>query len=48
MDFRITGTQDDITAAIEKLKAVFEVLEVSSFYPNRGDSKLGRVYVKVK
>lgn len=48
LDIRLSGTQEDINSAIERLKITFEVLEVSVFYPNRETSKLGRVYIKVR
>ncbi len=42
---RITGTRDECAAAIEAIGAVLTVREVSGFYPNRGASELGRVYL---
>lgn len=46
MRIRLMGTSDEINAALPGLAAVFEVLETSPFYPNRGASVLGRVYVE--
>lgn len=46
MRIRLMGKPDEINAALPRLAAVFEVLETSPFYPNRGASVLGRVYVE--
>ncbi len=48
MKIRITGTADETAAAAELLKDTFDVQEISAFYPNRGDSTLGRVYVEAQ
>lgn len=48
MEIRLTGTEEEIIEAAAKIKTCFEVSEVSRFYPNRGSSDQGRVYVKVK
>ncbi|MFJ8913446.1 hypothetical protein [Amycolatopsis sp. NPDC102389] len=48
MRIRIEGTTQETAAAAELLREVFNVREVSSFYPNRGRSTLGRVYVDVE
>ncbi len=45
MKLRLTGTGDECSAAIEAVGAVLTVREVSGFYPNRGASVLGRVYL---
>lgn len=45
MKIRLMGTPDECAAAVDALRAAFDLHEVSGFYPNRGDSKLGRVYV---
>lgn len=45
MKIRIMGTQSETDAAVRTLRIAFEVREVSGWYPNRGDSTLGRVYV---
>lgn len=47
MKIRLEGTQPEITAALDRLGVVLEVQEVSRFYPNRGASTLGRVYLTV-
>ncbi|WET79217.1 hypothetical protein P3102_35200 [Amycolatopsis sp. QT-25] len=48
MKIRIEGTTHETEAAAELLREVFDVREVSRFYPNRGRSTLGRVYVDVE
>lgn len=45
MRLRVTGTETECTAAVEALAAGFVLREVSAFYPNRGTTVLGRVYV---
>ncbi|NKE63287.1 hypothetical protein FXN61_43825 [Lentzea sp. PSKA42] len=45
MRIRLEGTRDEVDAAVSALAHGFEVQEVSGFYPNRGASVLGRVYV---
>lgn len=47
MKIRIEGTMQETVAAAELLREVFDVREISHFYPNRGRSTLGRVYVDV-
>jgi hypothetical protein len=42
---RISGTEAECAAAVRALEAGFVLREVSGFYPNRGASALGRVYV---
>lgn len=46
MKIRLEGTTDEVDAGVELVKQVFDVREVSRFYPNRGESKLGRRYVE--
>jgi hypothetical protein len=52
MKLRLTGTHDecDVVAGAlpERLAGVAEVLDVSEFYPNRGTTVLGRVYLEVR
>jgi hypothetical protein len=48
MKIRLMGTPQEIEAIQAGLAKGLEILESSSFYPNRGDSKLGRVYVEVQ
>ncbi|MBB5808949.1 hypothetical protein F4560_008717 [Saccharothrix ecbatanensis] len=47
MKIRVEGTADEVDSAVQSLRQVFEVQEVSRFYANRGTSALGRVYVTV-
>lgn len=47
MKIRLTGTRDEIDAILPTLTETLEVLEQSDFYPNRGTSQLGRVYLEV-
>lgn len=47
MKIRIEGTHEETDAAVDAVREVFDVHEVSRFYPNRGDSVLGRVYLTV-
>ncbi len=44
MKIRLTGTRDELTAAVAALGEVFTLREVSAFYPNHAPSVLGRVY----
>jgi hypothetical protein len=44
---RLMGTREDINAVLPVLTAVLTVQEVSDFYPNRGKSQLGRVYLDI-
>lgn len=45
MKIRLEGTRAEVDDAAQALALGFEVQEVSGFYPNRGASVLGRVYV---
>ncbi|TDX84974.1 hypothetical protein [Amycolatopsis arida] len=45
MKLRLTGTLAELSEAAALLGEVFELLEVSEPYPNRGTSKLYRLYV---
>ncbi|MEO6088881.1 MAG: hypothetical protein ABIQ18_37800 [Umezawaea sp.] len=47
MNIRVTGTPAEIDAFVDLLRAVVDVREVSDFYPNRGRSSLGRVYLDI-
>lgn len=46
MKIRIMGTPRECDDAVKVLRLAFNVLEVSSPRPNRGDSRLVRVYVE--
>jgi hypothetical protein len=48
MKIRLSGTKDGCAAAVAALAAGFVLREVSGFYPNRGATVLGRVYVDVE
>lgn len=47
MKVRLAGTRDEINAVLPAVTAVLIVQEVSEFYPNRGGSRLGRVYLDI-
>ncbi|MFE3179077.1 hypothetical protein ACFXPA_44365 [Amycolatopsis sp. NPDC059090] len=47
MRIRLMGTEAEIAAVAARIATVVEVQEVSDFYPNRGTSTLGRVYLTV-
>jgi hypothetical protein len=47
MRLRLTGTSQEIAAVLPVLAAVLDVQETSEFYPHRGASVLGRVYLDV-
>lgn len=46
MKIRIMGTPQECDDTVKVLRLAFNVLEVSSPRPNRGDSQLVRVYVE--
>ncbi|MGH4018117.1 MAG: hypothetical protein ACRDT0_02510 [Pseudonocardiaceae bacterium] len=48
MRVRLSGARAELAAAVDSLAAVFELREVSDFYPNRGAGALGRVYLDVE
>ncbi|MPZ66635.1 MAG: hypothetical protein GEU83_14365 [Pseudonocardiaceae bacterium] len=45
MKLRISATREECAAAVRAVSAVLAVREVSDFYPNRGATVLGRVYL---
>lgn len=50
---RLTGTQTELDKWLKFLgrvenKELINILETSSFYPNRGSSKLGRQYMEIE
>lgn len=47
MKIRVEGTRAEVDATTALLGHVLDVHEVSRFYPNRGASVLGRVYLTV-
>lgn len=46
MKIRVMGTEDECRAVADRLPEIVDVLEVSAPFPNRGASKLVRVYVE--
>ena len=50
MKIRITGLPAEVAAAVEVLTNAdgLDVIEVSDPYPNRGDSRLVRVYLETQ
>ncbi|MQA14919.1 MAG: hypothetical protein GEV09_12305 [Pseudonocardiaceae bacterium] len=45
MKLRISGTREECAATVQAVSAVLVVREVSDFYPNRGATVLGSVYL---
>lgn len=45
MRIRLMGTRDETDRTVAALRSVLQVQEVSDWYPNRGASTLGRVYL---
>lgn len=45
MRIRVEGTETEVAAAVAVIATVIQVQEASGFYPNRGASTLGRVYL---
>ena len=50
MRIRITGLPAEVTPVIQALTEArtLDVIEVSDPYPNRGDSRLVRVYIQAR
>jgi hypothetical protein len=50
MKIRIMGLPSEVTIAIKALADTegFEVIQVSDPYPNRGDSRMVRVYIEAQ
>ena len=50
MKIRITGLPDEVHQAVEALTNAdgLDVIEVSDPYPNRGDSRMVRVYIEAQ
>jgi len=46
MKIRLTGTLAELSQATALLSEVFELLEISEPYPNRGASTLYRLYAE--
>jgi hypothetical protein len=45
---RLHGTEDECREVAERLAGMVDVLAVSAPYPDRGQSRLVRVYVEVR
>jgi hypothetical protein len=45
---RIEGTREECQQATPKLAEVFDVVSISDPYPDRGQSRLVRVYVEIR
>ncbi|MGH3218634.1 MAG: hypothetical protein ACRDPY_07975 [Streptosporangiaceae bacterium] len=50
MKIRFTGLADEIQPVIDALQetAILDVLEINGPYPNRGDSRMVRVYLEAR
>jgi len=48
MKLRLSGTEQECAEVVAALADRFVVREVSGFYPSRGASALGRVYVEAQ
>lgn len=48
MKFRLHGTSDECTEAVNRPQGIFAVVSVSEEYADRGASRLVRVYVEVR
>lgn len=48
MKIRLEGTAEECQQAAPRLAELFEVVSVSDSYPNRGRSRLVRIYVEVR
>lgn len=48
MKMRLHGLPDEVAEAVERLHGIFAVVSVSDPYPDRGKSRLVRVYVEVR
>lgn len=46
--FRIHATPEECAEAVRRLQGIFAVVSVSEQYPDRGASRLVRVYVEVR
>lgn len=45
---RLHGMPDEVEEAVKRLQGTFAVVSVSDRYPDRGASRLVRVYVEVR
>lgn len=48
MKMRLHGLPEEVEEAVKRLQGIFAVVSVSDPYPDRGASRLVRVYVEVR
>ncbi|AEH08771.1 MULTISPECIES: hypothetical protein [Protofrankia] len=48
MKIRLHGTEDECRTAAEAIASVLDVVAVSDTYPDRGRSRLVRVYLDIR
>ena len=48
MHVRLTGTDTELDQMLPVLREALDVVEESRRYPNRGNSRLSRVYLEVQ
>jgi hypothetical protein len=48
MKFRLHGLPEEVEESVKRLHGIFAVVSVSDPYPDRGASRLVRVYVEVR
>ncbi len=48
MKLRITGTVPEVARAVEAIRTVLDVVDVSGTYPNRGNRAVVRVYLDIR
>lgn len=48
MKIRLHGLPDEVDETVKRLHGIFAVVSVSEQYPDRGTSRLVRVYVEIR
>ena len=48
MKIRIMGLPAEVTPALQAIHETLDVIQVDGPYPNRGDSRMVRVYIEVQ
>lgn len=48
MKIRLHGLPDEVEEAVKRLHGIFAVVSVSKPYPDRGTSRLIRVFVEIR
>ncbi|HMG63528.1 MAG TPA: hypothetical protein VK599_11315 [Streptosporangiaceae bacterium] len=48
MKMRLHGLPEEVAESVKRLHGIFAVVSVSEQYPDRGASRLVRVYVEVR